>query len=105
MVDFGPEQGMSEFETAVVVRHLRGFQMSENAALGQKMPFMDGHSLYALPGWDSMPGPSGCHHNDPIPPVFFEIGIVIEIGIERFTGDDTDSDGDFEIDFDLTSEC
>jgi len=43
MVDFGPEQGLSEFETAVVVRLLRGFQMSENAALGQKMPFMDGH--------------------------------------------------------------
>jgi hypothetical protein len=42
MVDFGPEQGLSEFETAVVVRLLRGFQMSENAALGQKMPFMDG---------------------------------------------------------------
>jgi hypothetical protein len=43
MVDVGSGQGLSEFEAAVVVRLLRGFQMNENAALGQKMPFMDGH--------------------------------------------------------------
>jgi len=49
MVDFGLEQGLSNFETdsvAVTVitgiaELCRGFQKSENAALGQKMPFAD----------------------------------------------------------------
>jgi hypothetical protein len=51
MVDFGSEQGLSDFETAGIARYsedsaekasLRA-QKSANAALGQKMPFMDGH--------------------------------------------------------------
>ena len=48
MVDFDSEQGLSDFETdsvAVTVitgiaELCRGFQKSENAALGQKMPFV-----------------------------------------------------------------
>jgi hypothetical protein len=43
MVDFGSEQGLSDFETAGIASLFRGFQKSENAALGQKMPFPDGH--------------------------------------------------------------
>jgi hypothetical protein len=43
MVDLGSGQGRREFETAGVARLGRGFQMSENAGLGRKMPFMDGH--------------------------------------------------------------
>jgi hypothetical protein len=43
MVDFGSGQGHSDFETAGAVGLRRGFQKSENAGLGQKMPFMDGH--------------------------------------------------------------
>jgi hypothetical protein len=43
MVDFGLGQGRSDFETAGVVMLRRGFQKSENAGLGRKMPFMDGH--------------------------------------------------------------
>ena len=51
MVDLGSGQGRSEFYTdgvAVVAKRRvarlrRGFQMSENAGLGRKMPFMDGH--------------------------------------------------------------
>ena len=43
MVDFGSGQGRSDFETAGVVKLRRGFQKSENAGLGQKMPFMVGH--------------------------------------------------------------
>ena len=50
MVNFSSEQGLSDFETAGIVRYsedsaeasLRA-QNSENAALGQKMPFVDGH--------------------------------------------------------------
>jgi hypothetical protein len=45
MEDFGSDQGRNEFETAGVVLLRRGFQKSENAALGQKMPFVDGHQL------------------------------------------------------------
>ncbi len=46
MVDFGSEQGLSDFETGVITTKdalFRGFQKSENAAPGQKMPFVDGH--------------------------------------------------------------
>ncbi len=43
MVDIGSEQGLSNFETADITGLFRGFQKSENAALGQKMPFVDGH--------------------------------------------------------------
>jgi hypothetical protein len=43
MVDFDSEQGLSVFATAGIVRLCRGLQKSENADLGQKMPFMDGH--------------------------------------------------------------
>ncbi len=43
MVDFYSEQGLSVFATAGIVRLCRGLQKSENADLGQKMPFMDGH--------------------------------------------------------------
>jgi hypothetical protein len=42
MVYLGSEQGLSNFETAGIGL-CRGFQKSENAALGQKMPFVDGH--------------------------------------------------------------
>jgi hypothetical protein len=45
MVDFGSEQGLSDFETAGIAWLFRGFQKSENAALGRKMPFPDGHLL------------------------------------------------------------
>jgi hypothetical protein len=54
MVGCGSDQGRSEVETrrrsleseASVVAVLgRGFQPSENAELGHKMPFMDGHEL------------------------------------------------------------
>jgi len=52
MVDFGSEQGLNDFETAGIAGYsedsakasLRA-KKSENAALGQKMPFMDGHEL------------------------------------------------------------
>jgi len=51
MVDFGPEQGLSDFETdGVAVPAIagrsglrRGSQKSENAAMGQKMLFVGGH--------------------------------------------------------------
>ena len=43
MVDFGSRQGRSPFATAVVVSLRRGSQKGENAVLGQKMPFPDGH--------------------------------------------------------------
>ncbi len=43
MVDFGSIQGRSPFATAVVVSLRRGSQKGENAVLGQKMPFPDGH--------------------------------------------------------------
>ena len=45
MVDFGSEQGLSVFATAGIVVLFRGLQKSENAALGQKMLFPDGHLL------------------------------------------------------------
>jgi hypothetical protein len=48
MVDFGSGQGRSEIETAGVVALRRGFQSSENAGLGRKMPFLDGHYLQLL---------------------------------------------------------
>jgi hypothetical protein len=43
MVDFGSGQGRSDFETGGVVSLRRGFQNRENAGLGQKMLFPDGH--------------------------------------------------------------
>ena len=43
MVDCGPDQGRSEFETTGVAALRRGFQRRENTALGRKMPFLDGH--------------------------------------------------------------
>jgi hypothetical protein len=43
MVDFGSEQDLSDFETGEIVKLFRGFQESDTAALGQKMPSMDGH--------------------------------------------------------------
>jgi hypothetical protein len=43
MVDFGLEQGLSDFETASIVGLCRGFQMSENAAPDQKVPFVGGY--------------------------------------------------------------
>jgi hypothetical protein len=56
MVGCGSDQGCSEVETrrrsleseaSVVAALCRGFQPSENAELGRKMPFMDGHYLRA----------------------------------------------------------
>jgi hypothetical protein len=43
MVDCGSDQGRSDFATAGVARLRRGFQKSENADMGRKMPFPDGH--------------------------------------------------------------
>jgi hypothetical protein len=43
MVDFGSGQGRSEFASAGVVTLRRGLQRSENAGLGRKTPFLDGH--------------------------------------------------------------
>jgi hypothetical protein len=43
MVDFGPGQGRSDFATGGVARLRRGWQKSENAGPGRKMPFLDGH--------------------------------------------------------------
>jgi hypothetical protein len=48
MVGCGSDQGRSEVETAGVAALRRGFQPSENAELGHKMPFMDGHQLSAF---------------------------------------------------------
>jgi chaperonin GroES len=41
----GSGQGRSDFETAGVVKLRQGFQDRENAGLGRKMPFRDGHQL------------------------------------------------------------
>jgi hypothetical protein len=43
MVDCGSDQGRSDFETAGVAALRRGFQKRENADMGRKMPFPDGH--------------------------------------------------------------
>ena len=43
MVDFGTGQGRSDDETGGVAALRRGFQLSENADLDRKMPFVDGH--------------------------------------------------------------
>jgi hypothetical protein len=48
MVDFGSGQGRNEFESAGVARLRRGFQMSENAGLEQKMPYLDWHSKHLV---------------------------------------------------------
>jgi hypothetical protein len=49
MVDCGPDQGRSDFETAGVAALRRGFQRSEITELDRKMPFMDGHYLPVFP--------------------------------------------------------
>jgi hypothetical protein len=43
MVDFGPGQGRSDFETGGVAALRRGSQRSENGGRGRKMPFLNGH--------------------------------------------------------------
>ena len=43
MVDWGPDLGPSDFETAGVAVLRRGSQRIENTKLGRKMPFLDGH--------------------------------------------------------------
>ncbi len=43
IVDFGSRQGRRIFSTTVVVRLRRGSMKSENAVLGRKMLFLDGH--------------------------------------------------------------
>lgn len=43
MVDCGSDQGRSIFENAGVMVLRRVFQKCENADMGRKMPFMDGH--------------------------------------------------------------
>ncbi len=43
MVDFVSGQGLRNFETAVIAGYFEDIQKSENAALDQKMPFVDGH--------------------------------------------------------------
>jgi hypothetical protein len=47
MVNFGSGQGRSNFSTAGIplIAGFRGLKNRENAALGQKMPFLDGHYL------------------------------------------------------------
>jgi len=45
IVDFGSRQGRRIFSTAGVVRLRRGSKKSENAVLGLKMLFLDGHCL------------------------------------------------------------
>jgi hypothetical protein len=53
MVGFGSEQGLSYFETAGIAGYVEDSaekaslraQKSENAALGQKMPFVGEHKL------------------------------------------------------------
>ena len=45
MVDLGSGQGRSNFATAGVAALRRRLQKSENAGLGRKMLFMDGHYL------------------------------------------------------------
>jgi hypothetical protein len=45
MVDFGSGPGRSLFVTGGVAALRRGLQKDENAGLGRKMPFPDGHSL------------------------------------------------------------
>jgi len=42
MVGFGSGQCLSVFATAGIVWLFRGLQKSENADMGQKMPFLDG---------------------------------------------------------------
>jgi hypothetical protein len=59
MVDFDSGQGLSVFATdgvaitaiAGIVWLFRGLQKSENAAMGQKMPFPDGHKL-TISSWE-----------------------------------------------------
>jgi len=43
MVDFGSGQGRSLFATTGVEALRRGLQKDENAVMGRKMPFMEGH--------------------------------------------------------------
>ncbi len=45
IVDFGSRQGRRIFSTAVVMCLRRGSKKSENAVLGRKMLFLDGHYL------------------------------------------------------------
>ncbi len=45
IVDFGSRQGHRIFSTAGVVSLRRGSKKSENAVLGRKMLFLDGHYL------------------------------------------------------------
>ena len=52
MVDFGSEQGLSNLETGGIAGYFEDSAKaslrapkSENAALGRKMPFVDGHEL------------------------------------------------------------
>jgi hypothetical protein len=45
MVEFGSGKGRSLFATTGIVSLRRGLQKDENAGLGRKMPFMDGHLL------------------------------------------------------------
>ena len=53
MVDCSSDQGSSVFESAGAVRLRRGFQKRENADMGCKMPFMDGHYLINM--WTGLP--------------------------------------------------
>jgi hypothetical protein len=45
MVDFGSGQGQSDFATAGVVCATPRIARSENAGMGRKTPFMDGHHV------------------------------------------------------------
>ncbi len=49
MVDCGSGQGRSVLATASGAALRRGMQIYENAAMGRKMPFMDGH--YIIPSF------------------------------------------------------
>jgi hypothetical protein len=50
MVDFGSGQGRRLFATGGVVDLRRGLQKGENAGLGQKMLFRDGHYRFQNDG-------------------------------------------------------
>ncbi len=60
IVDFGSRQGRRIFSTAGVVRLRRGSEKSENAVLGRKMLFLDGHYIvftYQANAAKPLPGP------------------------------------------------
>jgi hypothetical protein len=66
-VEVGSGQGRNDFETAGVAARCQGFQRSDNAGAGRKMPFRNRHLLwevgrtgiFRLPGGHPADGHSG----------------------------------------------